>query len=53
MRFKKNTSFTSELSESCKELARNDLHLIVSQCDNSDVFCDSPQDFEHTVWERS
>lgn len=31
-------STTSELSESCKELARDGLHHVVGQCDNTDVF---------------
>lgn len=46
------TSATSQLSEGRKELAGKGLHLIVSQRDNADVFWDTPQDLEHTVWER-
>lgn len=49
---KNQLSATSQLSEGRKELAGKGLHLIVSQRDNVDVFRDTPQDLEHTVWER-
>lgn len=46
-------STTSQLSEGWKELAGNGLHLIVSQCDSADFFWDTPEDLEHTIWERN
>lgn len=44
---------TSQISEGWKKLAGNNLHLIVSQSDNTNVFGDTPQDLENAIWERN
>lgn len=42
---------TPQPGEDGKEFARDDLHLVVSQSDETDVVRDTAQDLEDAVWE--
>lgn len=42
---------TLQPGEDGKEFAREDLHLVVSQSDETDVVRDTAQDLEDAIWE--